>query len=340
MVGGHLFHAICRQPQQDNGHLCGHFSALDRGVWRAWPRGPYARGPPAQRTPQFTWERFPVDILFAPRLFSPFRFSFCPLCPTSPFFFRALSAPWLTLQPPFLRFFRPSSASRVRRTLPRVRSFFFFSFFTPTLFTPELLPLMNRAEITRCIREANGAASAGWKDRPGLDRGKSPSERARQRGEGKRETVNYPDISARITRQVDGRIHSSNGDSFSLFFYPRSCFSNPCKLLEARHRAAYVPRNRLARRNDTYGGSTRGTRSRGGLLMFGNMIMRRANLLDTRYREIPRPAAAMLIESRRFTRDVGMLSLSFNYNYRRSIRGHSEKFSAAVKIWTWTSRVR
>ena len=63
--------------------------------------------------------------------------------------------------------------------------------------------------------------------------------------------------------------------------------------------------------------------------MFGNMIMRRANLLDTRY---PRPAAAMLIESRRFTRDVGMLSLSFNYNYRRSIRGHSEKFSAAVKI--------
>ena len=86
MVGGHLFHAICRQPQQDNGHLCGHFSALDRGVWRAWPRGPYARGPPAQRTPQFAWERFPVDILFAPRLFSPFRFSFCPLCPTSPFF--------------------------------------------------------------------------------------------------------------------------------------------------------------------------------------------------------------------------------------------------------------
>lgn len=38
--------------------------------------------------------------------------------------------------------------------------------FTPTPFTPELLPLMNRGGITRCTRGANGAAaSAGWKDR-------------------------------------------------------------------------------------------------------------------------------------------------------------------------------
>lgn len=27
MAGGHLFRAICRLPQQDNGHLCGHFSS-------------------------------------------------------------------------------------------------------------------------------------------------------------------------------------------------------------------------------------------------------------------------------------------------------------------------
>lgn len=32
MVGGHLFRAICRQPQQDNGHLCGHFSDGPRNM--------------------------------------------------------------------------------------------------------------------------------------------------------------------------------------------------------------------------------------------------------------------------------------------------------------------
>lgn len=55
----------------------------DRGIWRAATR-PVCTWLPAQRTPQFTWKRFPVDILFLPRLFSTFRFSFCPL--SDPFF--------------------------------------------------------------------------------------------------------------------------------------------------------------------------------------------------------------------------------------------------------------
>lgn len=123
------------------------------GEYEERPRDPYARGRQHKEPPQFTWEWFPVHILFClSRLFSTFRFSF--FHPSSLFLSVSLQSSTLTLT---LRSFP---------TLALV--------FTPTPFTPELLPLMNRGGITRCTRGANGAAaSAGWKDREsGGTRGK------------------------------------------------------------------------------------------------------------------------------------------------------------------------
>lgn len=47
------------------------------GEYEERPRDPYARGRQHKEPPQFTWEWFPVHILFClSRLFSTFRFSF------------------------------------------------------------------------------------------------------------------------------------------------------------------------------------------------------------------------------------------------------------------------
>lgn len=60
-----------------------------------------------------------------------------------------------------LSLFNPPPLTLTLRSFPTLALVF-----TPTPFTPELLPLMNRGGITRCTRGANGAAaSAGWKDR-------------------------------------------------------------------------------------------------------------------------------------------------------------------------------
>lgn len=142
MAGGHLFRAICRQPQQDNGHLCGHFSAGGRGIWRATTR-PVCTWPPAQRTAAIH-----VGMVSGSYSFLPFAFIFHVPFFIFPFFLS-------------LSLFNPPPLTLTLRSFPTLALVF-----TPTPFTPELLPLMNRGGITRCTRGANGAAaSAGWKDR-------------------------------------------------------------------------------------------------------------------------------------------------------------------------------
>lgn len=112
MAGGHLFRAICRQPQQDNGHLCGHFSAGGRGIWRATTR-PVCTWPPAQRTAAIH-----VGTVSGSYSFLPFAFIFhVPFFIFPPFLlslFLSLSSilnpsPFL---PPLLWFFHPPLRSR------------------------------------------------------------------------------------------------------------------------------------------------------------------------------------------------------------------------------------
>lgn len=80
------------------------------GGYEERPRDPYARGRQHKEPPQFTWERFPVHILFClSRLFSTFRFSF--FHPSSTLCF-SLSLQSLTLRPSFhpcFGFFTPHS---------------------------------------------------------------------------------------------------------------------------------------------------------------------------------------------------------------------------------------
>lgn len=82
------------------------------GGYEERPRDPYARGRQHKEPPQFTWERFPVHILFClSRLFSTFRFSF--FHPSSSLCFSLSSilnpSPFL---PPLLWFFHPPLRSR------------------------------------------------------------------------------------------------------------------------------------------------------------------------------------------------------------------------------------
>lgn len=86
------------------------------GEYEERPRDPYARGHQHKEPPQFTWERFPVHILFClSRLFSTFRFSF--FHPSSTPSSLSLSLQSSTLNPspffpPLLWFFHPPLRSR------------------------------------------------------------------------------------------------------------------------------------------------------------------------------------------------------------------------------------
>lgn len=82
------------------------------GGYEERPRDPYARGRQHKEPPQFTWERFPVHILFClSRLFSTFRSSF--FHPSSSLCFSLSSilnpSPFF---PPLLWFFHPPLRSR------------------------------------------------------------------------------------------------------------------------------------------------------------------------------------------------------------------------------------
>lgn len=142
MAGGHLFRAICRQPQQDNGHLCGHFSAGGRGIWRATTR-PVCTWPPAQRTARnsrgngFRFIFFFAFPVYFPR--SVLHFSTLPPLSVS------LSLQSLTLRPSFhpcFGFFTPHSVHAGAFTFDESRWNY---------------PLHSRGQWS-------SSSSAGWKD--------------------------------------------------------------------------------------------------------------------------------------------------------------------------------
>lgn len=174
MAGGHLFRAICRQPQQDNGHLCGHFSAGGRGIWRATTR-PVCTWPPAQRTAAIH-----VGTVSGSYSFLPFAFIF-----HVPFF----------IFPPFLHSLISLSLSLQSSTL------------NPSPFFPPLLwffhpPLRSRRSFYLWwIAVELPVALAGPMEQQPL-RGEK-TEGGDEGTSGGGETVNHPvDICARITRKA------------------------------------------------------------------------------------------------------------------------------------------
>lgn len=266
----------------------------DRGIWRAATR-PACTWLPAQRTPQFTWKRFPVDILFLPRLFSTFRFSFCPL---SDPFFRATA-----------RFHPPIAVPLLFPCLilynPQTHPSSFARVFFPTLFTPELLPLMNRAGITRCIRGANGAASARWKDResPGKSLRKGWSARARGSKLSRRYFCPYNEVGSRPADSFEASVEQRR------FFF---CLLQPSSFLFHPVPTVFFEARYHARRLET---ELRGKTVVPRFIRIYAIRSQRgcyALKYDNATREFIRSAIsrnsasiAMLIENRRFTRDSG-----------------------------------